>query len=477
MMKTIYTLLFTLVLSFGVQAQKTSANEVMNSLLNKYNKEQYADIYFEFSPVMQKEMPQADTETFFRELYMKFGKMLDFSQKQVREDGVVFYEVDFQEMMLHVLLDLDDQAKISGLEITIPENTQLNSASLQEITEAVVANEIQGIPEPYKVQFFQAIADLPNKVQFSIALHKNGKTTYYGIIKSDHKVQVIKNSDKVFEIGSITKIFTSTILAQAVVEGKIKATDLVNKQFDFEFKDGITLRYQDLSNHSSGAVNMPENFVPSDMQRPYIDYDFKKLQEYLQTGLHLEPEASRGYHYSNFGAAMVGNGMSRLYGKSLADLFNKYIFTPNKMTHTYVQSTLVKSPMILGVDDQSNEVPNWDYDAFFGAGGVYSTAEDIMKFALTTFDPKNKAMQLTQQPTFRVNDKMQMGLGWHLLEMGDGNVLFHNGGTGGYTSSMMVNPSTQTAVVILSNLSAYSTKMKAIDKLCIWLIKNLNQKQ
>lgn len=94
----------------------------------------------------------------------------------------------------------------------------------------------------------------------------------------------------------------------------------------------------------------------------------------------------------------------------------------------------------------------------------------MVKFAAAQFDPKNKELALRRIPTFEVNENMKIGLGGHILKSKNGEDLFwHNGGTGGY-SSMILNTNDKTAIIILSNLSAYHTKASNIDKLCFELI-------
>ena len=103
--------------------------------------------------------------------------------------------------------------------------------------------------------------------------------------------------------------------------------------------------------------------------------------------------------------------------------------------------------------------------------------EDLAKFACAQFNLKNKDLALTRKPTFVVNDKMKIGLGWHILKSENNSQIFwHNGGTGGYSTSMAINIESKTAVIILSNVSAFNPEMKKIDNLCFELINKLIKK-
>ena len=110
-----------------------------------------------------------------------------------------------------------------------------------------------------------------------------------------------------------------------------------------------------------------------------------------------------------------------------------------------------------------------------GAGAILSTVEDLSKFALAQFDKENNELILTQEPTFKVNDNMQIGLGWHILKGETGReLIWHNGGTGGYTSSMGLDIENKNGIIILSNVSAFNEKMGNIDQLLFELIETLD---
>jgi CubicO group peptidase (beta-lactamase class C family) len=109
-----------------------------------------------------------------------------------------------------------------------------------------------------------------------------------------------------------------------------------------------------------------------------------------------------------------------------------------------------------------------------GAGGILSTAEDLSKFVIAQFNPSNKALELTRQKTFEINDTMDIVSGWHLLKSQSKNIWYwHNGGTGGYSSSMVFDEKTKNGIIILSNVSAFNPNMENIDKLCFELMKTL----
>ncbi len=144
------------------------------------------------------------------------------------------------------------------------------------------------------------------------------------------------------------------------------------------------------------------------------------------------------------------------------------------MAATTTDRNLVENKLIKGLDYIGKEVPNWDFNILAGAGAILSDVDDLSKFAVAQFDNSNKELAITREMTFSVNDNMNIALGWHIIKTKSGDRWFwHNGGTGGYTSSMAVDTKRKTGIIILSNVSPFSKEMGNIDNLCFELMKTL----
>tara|TARA_R110002020_G_scaffold277997_2_gene493406 strand:- start:577 stop:1020 length:444 start_codon:yes stop_codon:yes gene_type:complete len=134
----------------------------------------------------------------------------------------------------------------------------------------------------------------------------------------------------------------------------------------------------------------------------------------------------------------------------------------------------LKGNIVRGLNNEGKEVPNWEFSVLAGAGGIFSTVEDLSHFAVSQFDYTNKELKLTRKKTFELNEKMDIGLGWHTLKSQSKNLWYwHNGGTGGYSSSMVIDDKSKNGIIILSNVSAFNPNMGNIDKLCFGLMKTL----
>lgn len=357
----------------------------------------------------------------------------------------------------------DKQNQINGLFMKPYEGTK-------EIANNTV-NALNNYPKEIAETIFSKSKNFPINTQLSIAIIQNGKTEYYGIINENDSIKPIENQRNIFEIGSITKVFTSTVLALLVEDKKVKLTDEINAYYPFLFKDNIKLNFESLANHTSGLPRLPENIELTDESNPYKDYGKKEIDEYLKNLMKLD---SKTYTYSNLGAGLLGYTLGLSQKTSFQKLLQQKVFTKYKMKNSFTSSQNLESKLVKGLDENGNTVTNWDFDALFGGGGILSTTEDLARFANAQFNPKNKELALTRKPTTDIGNNMKIGLGWHILKTESSkDLIWHNGGTGGYSSSMAVNVKEKTAVIILSNVSNINS---TIDNLCFALMNLTNKK-
>ncbi|MBE2281236.1 MAG: beta-lactamase family protein [Ignavibacteriaceae bacterium] len=322
-----------------------------------------------------------------------------------------------------------------------------------------------------RAQFF------PDNTQLSVAVIENGEVKFYGVIRENDSLKYTNNSQNAFEVGSITKVFTSTLLANMVVSGKISLEDKINAVFPVEFKDGIEISYKQLANHTSGLPRLPSNMGAGgnlDPKNPYKYYDEKALLDYLSAHLALEYEAGSKSNYSNLGTGLLASALKYNSGLSFDKMAEDWVFDKYDMKNSTLNENDVAGILIKGRNPEGEITPVWSLSALTGAGGILSTAEDLTKFLLAQFNPENKELALTREKTFEDNPGMDIGLGWMIIKRKDGAKWYwHNGGTGGYTSFMAVDLEKKSGVVVLSNLSAYHPKSRSIDDLGFALMRSL----
>ena len=344
-----------------------------------------------------------------------------------------------------------------------------------------IVNTLTNLSKEQAAIIFNQTKDFPNKTQLSIAFIENRVTKFYGIIKENDTVKFINNKDMIFEIGSVSKVFTATLLANAVLNNKIKIDDKINTFFKFTFKNNIELDFKSLANHTSGLERLPSNLDLSEtnLSNPYKEYDEAMLNSYLKDELKLNHQTGEQYEYSNLGMGLLGYALGVMQKSNYKKILKDEIFYKYKMTGSFTCAceSEVETGLVRGLDNDGNEVSNWDFDVLSGAGGILSTVTDLSKFVNAHFNPENRELELTRMPTFTVNEKMKIGLGWHIVKTESGKEIYwHNGGTGGYSSSIAMDTELKNGIIILSNVSAFNPDMRNIDNLCFSLMKNLEKK-
>lgn len=268
------------------------------------------------------------------------------------------------------------------------------------------------------------------------------------------------DGETVYEIGSVTKVFTSLILADMVQKGEVKLDDPVSKFLPASVKvperNGKKITLLDLATQSSGLPRMPNNFHPKDPANPYADYTPAQLYEFL-SGYELTRDPGERYEYSNLGVGLLGQALSLRAGKDYETLVRERILKPLKMDNTAVTFTpAMKAHLAPGHDPQLKPAANWDIATLTGAGAIRSTADDMLKFlsawlgyTQSQLAGAMKTQLATRRPTGMPD--VEIALGWHVLKKYDREIIWHNGGTGGYHSFVGFDPKSRSGVVVLSN--------------------------
>ena len=304
---------------------------------------------------------------------------------------------------------------------------------------------------------FQTLRYFPNQTQFSIAFIADSSVTFYGAIRTNDTLRTINNKSKAFEIGSLSKVFTATLLADLAVEDKLQLEQPIQAYLDLPLRDSLQITFKQLANHTSGLPRIPSGFIWESllhMNNPYKDYDEDKLRNYMSHELELADESETAWQYSNIGAGILGYTLTKVDGRSYEEMLQQRIFDPLNMQHSTTQREWVEDRLVTGLNKRGNPTSYWDLGAIPGAGAIVSTAEDLAKFALANFDPNNEALRLQQQKTFTVNSDWDMALGWFIRKQNSDHVYWHSGGTGGLRTMLVLHPESKKGVVVLSNISS-----------------------
>ncbi|MCW5557505.1 MAG: serine hydrolase [Verrucomicrobiae bacterium] len=268
------------------------------------------------------------------------------------------------------------------------------------------------------------------------------------------------DGDTLFEIGSITKVFTTLLLADAVQRGEVALADPVSKYLPPEVKmperGGRAITLADLATHTSGLPRLPTNFAPGDASNPYADYSVQQLYDFL-SAYPLPRDIGSQYEYSNLGMGLLGHALARRAGMPYESLVRERITGPLGMTNTVIAlSPDQRARMATGHDAGLEPTPLWDLPTLAGAGALRSSANDLLTFLAAALgvrpsplDAAFQAMTAIRRPAG--SPQMEIALGWHVRKGNDTEIIWHNGGTGGFRTWMGYNPRSRTGVVLLAN--------------------------
>ncbi|WP_173088308.1 serine hydrolase [Devosia sp. 1635] len=262
----------------------------------------------------------------------------------------------------------------------------------------------------------------------------------------------------IFEIGSISKLFTNLLLAQLVLDGAVSLHAPVANYLPagtaVPSLAGREITLFDLATHSAGLPAIPPDLGVADPADPYRGYSAEQLLAFL-TGYTLLREPGSQFEYSNTGAALLGLALEHTGGKPYADLVHERILEPLGMTETGLVP-VDPGRFATGHDRAGNAVPHWGFDVFAPAGGYCSTAADLTRFVqaasgavVTDLAPAFALMLAEQRPAGSPN--MRIGLGWMVLNGPTGPLIWHNGITGGFNSFIGYAPESKAGAVVLAN--------------------------
>ena len=324
---------------------------------------------------------------------------------------------------------------------------------------ATVATAAHALPDDAEVRVLldQRIAQ-KRAVGLAAVLYEKGTTRIVtaGVVRAAG-TPIAKDTE--FEIGSVTKTFTSLLLADMVVRGEASLDDAVTRHLPAAkglARDGKPVTLAQLATHTSGLPPMPRNFTPANRADPYADYDGGKLVAFLSQDV-LDSAPGREYRYSNLGAATLGYALTASRG-GYAKVLRERILEPLAMADTTLALTpSQQARLATGHDARLAAVPPWQLDAFAGAGGLRSTPADMAKYLKAAIEPATSplapAFMLAEAPRVDgLSGSLRIGLAWHI--MGESRtIVWHNGQTGGFASMIAFDPAAREGVVVLSNAS------------------------
>jgi CubicO group peptidase (beta-lactamase class C family) len=347
---------------------------------------------------------------------------------------------------------------------------------------AVVKRVVDGIMQPYLDQGQRSArgrtwSRSPN-LGAIVAVSLHGHRYFFPYGKATNAGAPFR-PDTLVEIGSCTKTFTTTLFALAINRNEIVPDASAQKYMP----DGYTLRAQqltplELADFTSGMPDDPTN-LPRGPGRRSIEY--YTVNDFLTWASHYEPttQLPAPYRYSNAGIGLLSYLVATATGKTWEDQVNSEILQPLGMADTTLRPTPEQQKRLAqGHNRAGQDAPRWPVFAWYAAGGLRSTAHDMIGFGEAYLghtevngkpvsDELIAAMQLAQKPIFTMPNGNKQAMAW-VNNMGGGNANLHpvivkNGGTAGFGTGIAINPTKDAAIFIGMNQAGAQPIAKGVE--------------
>ena len=437
------------------QDKQTVYDSVAHLVQKTFNSDDPSKMYSLTDPTYRERMTAASFSDGTKKFSIKVGRWKDLKfMEQI--DGGMAYTAQFERDTQIFFLQLDEQSRIVRFNFKAKPITKRNK-NFQVQTDNQLNTAIDILVEKLVRPYIQQEIT----TGMCIAIIQNGivRRYSYGEVEKGNK-KLPNPETTIFEIGSVTKTFTSLLLAKEVLRNKMNLKDAINKYLpdsipSLRYKNtAITLQH--LANHTSGFPRLPANIFSGvvDPQDPYRHYNEDSLYSFL---VRYNPSVMPGslFSYSNFAAGLLASILARSSHRTFEQLVITQICRPLKMNDTRISlSTKENTRFAKGYNEKGEITAPWNLASLQGSGAIRSTLNDMIVYTRAqlgqTTNPLAKAILLTHKPTFDSKDNT-VGLGWRIAKDQTKSYLHHSGGTGGFRSFVGFNKNSQIGVVILSN--------------------------
>jgi len=295
----------------------------------------------------------------------------------------------------------------------------------------------------------------------AVAVRMNGNTSFfnYGMADNAQKRQV--TADSIFNLGSVGKVFATTLLAQAVKQGELSLDDSVAK-YVTELQRGGDIRritLGQLASHSSGLPNRPQEYETWHKGR-YTWSDFVRFLNSWKAGPNHEP--GQQYLYSDAAMVLLRVALERRFNTRFAALMHQRLTGPLGMTSTALplprdllgRAVQGYGPMGKPVGKPGEEGGTFDWP---GSGQIYSSSRDMATFLAANLGeipghgPIESAMAFAHQGVFTVSPRLTIGLAWQIVSAGNFTIIDKNGGLTNTSTYIGFAPQKKLGVIILVN--------------------------
>ncbi|HCT31182.1 MAG TPA: hypothetical protein DIW31_10740 [Bacteroidales bacterium] len=301
----------------------------------------------------------------------------------------------------------------------------------------------------------------------SIGIFKNNQTSFYGYGETKKGNEVIPDSETMYEIGSITKTFTALLTVDYLLTNSLTLETPINSFLPLAIPplqyNGNSIMVKHLLNHTSGLPRLPEDFQEGmNPNNPYKHYDSLKVYNYLKNYV-LSANPGQKWEYSNLGVGLAGLILERKNHKSYEQLLLEKICTPLGLSKTKITlNSIDSSNFAVGYTSFGTQVPYWDdMNAYKGAGAIRSNANDMINYGKAILNSDSSPLKTQIETCLNVTYEdinVKMASGWIKQNINGNDVFLHDGGTGGFSSFIIIcKPKNVILVLLFNNEASYNT--------------------
>jgi D-alanyl-D-alanine-carboxypeptidase/D-alanyl-D-alanine-endopeptidase len=307
-------------------------------------------------------------------------------------------------------------------------------------------------------------------VGLAVAVWQDGTSWTFARGRSSADRPHLPGPGTIFEIGSVTKVFTALLLADMAEEQLVALDDPVRSYLPAGIElpvRGRPITLLDLATQTSGLPRLPKGLIRHSLRNranPYAGFTVEQF-EHTIADARLKRRPGEKMRYSNFGFGLLGHVLAVRAGMDYEQLVRERICMPLGLDDTGISIPLgARARFADGHNRRGRRVPHWDLPTLAGAGALRSTAVDLVRFLeLQLREPTTRlgrAAHATQVPRAKRGPLVQC-LGWASLPLrrSGQRTLWHNGGTGGFRSFVGFVPGADLGVVVLSNCSRSVDRM------------------
>ena len=322
----------------------------------------------------------------------------------------------------------------------------------------------------------------PSRVGLSIGIIKDGKTYIYNYGTTEKGKDLLPTQNTIYEIGSISKTFTGTLLAEAILDKKVKLNDDIRKYLNEPYPnleyEGNPIKIVHLVTHTAGLPQFlpdrPDIFQHSSDSIPLFLTAIQKnyTKDKFLKDLHkidLDTIPGFNYKYSNVDAQLVGFILENVYHTSYATLIKKFITEPLGMNYTKVAiKDNMQRQLAKGYSATGRLMPYMP-PLLAPAGGIYSSVKDMLKYMKFHLNKNSSSATLSHQVVYGDTSNFGEGLFWRMNKTSNGQLkVWHTGGTFGFSSYCVLYPKFNMSIILLSNemdMDSQGQLVSAADKI------------